>query len=332
MTRHLAVITLGGTIAMGSPGDDGGAVATSDGSQLLKGIPVSDDVNVHIIDVRRHPSSSLTLDHLVSVINTAHDAVDDGAEAIVVTQGTDTMEETAWVWDLLWDRPEPFVVTGAMRTPMAAGADGDANLSHAMSTALAPQARELGVLVVLNDRIHAARFVAKRHSSDPDAFVSTEVGPIGRLVEGIPVIMARPTRRPAISLPTRSVRVPLLTATLDPDDFWLNDSLVHHADALMIAGNGVGHLHEKTAEHVIEIVAHIPVVMTSRTGAGWAHHRTYGGAGTERQLLAHGVLPAGRLNALKARLLTKLILGQQTATRNTLKAAFSRYGDYHEPL
>ena len=110
----------------------------------------------------------------------------------MVTQGTDSLEEVALALDLLWRHDEPLVVTGAMRNPMLAGADGPANVLAAALVAAAPASRRRGALVVLNDEIHAARWVRKTHSTSPAAFVSAPAGPVG-LAAAKPVVLASRT-------------------------------------------------------------------------------------------------------------------------------------------
>ena len=126
------------------------------------------------------PSASLTFAQLTALAREAADTCSAGtADAVVVVQGTDTLEESAYLLDLLWDRPEPLVLTGAMRNPTLAGADGPANLLAAVSVAADPLFRELGALVVLADEVHSARTVQKVHTTRPHAFGSPDRGPTG---------------------------------------------------------------------------------------------------------------------------------------------------------
>ncbi len=129
---------------------------------------------------RQTASGDLGFDDLIALAAEITAGFEAGAAGAVVVQGTDTIEETSFILDLLIDVPNPVVVTGAMRNPTLAGADGPANLRAAVQVAASPQARGPGCLVVLNDEVHAARFARKAHTANPAAFRSATAGPIGR--------------------------------------------------------------------------------------------------------------------------------------------------------
>ncbi|GIF19706.1 L-asparaginase [Actinoplanes tereljensis] len=306
MSRVL-VVGLGGTIAMTG---SAGVVPSLTAQQLVDAVPgLPGDLEVH--SFRNKPGASLTLTDLTDLADLIRQS---SATGTVITQGTDTIEETAYVLDLLHTGPEPIVVTGAMRNPTLAGADGPANLLAAVTVAADPAARDLGCLVVLADEIHAAARVRKTHSMHVATFASANGGPLGYVVEGRPRLVNRPVQRYTLpSAPTReSVRVGLCTATLG-DDGTLLRTVAEQVDGLVIAAFGVGHVPESWVPHLAEAAARIPVVLASRTGAGYVGTDTYGFPGSERDLLDRGLIPAGSLDPYKARLLLHLLL---TTTAN----------------
>ena len=300
---------LGGTISMTGEGGHG-ATPALDAQDLVSGIgggPLA-DVELSAVDFRKVSSARISFADLLELLALARRAVDAGVSGVVVVQGTDTLEESAYVLDLLWDRPEPIVLTGAMRNPTMLGADGPANLAAAVTAAATPACRDRGALVVLDDVVHAARRVTKRHSSATGAFGSAEPGPLGELHEGEVDVRGDLVRLPALRTPDEvEVHVDLLTAVLGDDPRRYRGAAAL-ADAMVVAGLGAGHVTPEVAEVLAEAATRIPVLLVTRTGGGSVHRRTYGGPGSEVDLLARGVLHGGRLDPLKARLLLTLLL------------------------
>jgi L-asparaginase len=306
----VAVFGLGGTIAMAQTPDGGVSPALS-APDLLAAVPGLGDVQaeLRVQDFRNKPGASLDFYDLYELAAAINEALDDGCVGAVVTQGTDTIEEVAYVLDLLLRGDAPVVVTGAMRNPTMAGADGPANILAAIMVAASPRARGLGCLVVLNDQIHAARWVQKAHTGSPAAFVSPDHGPLGHVAEGhvrIPVRIQRWS--PALSsAPRRSARIGVATIALG-DDGTLIETMAEHVDGLVIAAFGAGHVPAAVAPVLGKLAQRIPVVLASRTGAGPVHRVTYGFPGSERDLLARGLISAGYLNPLKARILLHMLI------------------------
>jgi L-asparaginase len=327
----VAVFGLGGTIAM-AQAPDGGVSPALSASDLLAAVPGLGDVQaeLRVQDFRNKPGASLDFPDLYKLAAALNEAMNDGCVGAVVTQGTDTIEEVAYVLDLLLPTGAPVVVTGAMRNPTMAGADGPANILAAIRVAASPRSRGLGCLVVLNDQIHAARWVRKAHTGSPAAFISPDHGPIGHVVEGrvhIPVRIRR--RSPALSLVARrSARVGLATIALG-DDGTLVEAIAEHADGLVVAAFGAGHVPAAVAPVLGKLAESIPVVLASRTGAGPVHRVTYSFPGSERDLLARGLISAGYLDPLKARILLHLLIASGVGDAG-IRKAFTQAADVSE--
>lgn len=328
---RVLVVALGGTIAM-TASDSGGVRPSLSARQLVDAVPGLADagVEVDVLTFRSRPGASLTLDDLTDLAGEIGRRFSAGAAGIVVTQGTDTIEESAYALDLLHAGPQPVVVTGAMRNPTLAGADGPANLLAAIRVAASPAARGLGCVVVLADEIHAARRVRKTHSTSVATFASPNGGPLGYLVEGRVAIVNQLAGRHAVPPPgRRAPRVGLYTATLGDDGAVLG-AVAREVDGLVLAGFGVGHVPEGWLPSLTETAARIPVVLSSRTGAGPVLAETYGFPGSERDLIGRGLIPAGLLDPYKSRILLHLVLAAG-AGREQVAAAFAAAGGVTGP-
>ncbi|HEY5104166.1 MAG TPA: asparaginase, partial [Acidimicrobiales bacterium] len=181
----ITVLSLGGTISS-TPTDDlsSGVTPRLNAHDLVSAIPELDDVaDVTAVTFRQMPSGDLTLSDLMELAHEIDRSFESGADGVVVTQGTDTIDETSFALDVLVRSSRPVVVTGAMRNPSLPGADGPANILAAVRVAASRDAAGSGTLVVFNDEIHAARFVRKTHSSSPSTFHSPTCGPLGWIVE-----------------------------------------------------------------------------------------------------------------------------------------------------
>jgi L-asparaginase len=329
---RVVVFGLGGTIAM-TPASTGGVAPTLTVDQLTAAVPGLAEVGIELVarDFRRLPGASLTFEDVSALAEAIGTEIAGGATGVVITQGTDTIEETAYALDLLYAHTAPVVVTGAMRHPALAGADGPANLLAAVQTAASPQLRGQGVVVVLADEIHAARRVRKTHSTSTATFASPNAGPLGYVVEGNPRLLnplqVRPTV-PAGGRPTPA-RVALVTVSFG-DDGELLRGLGDRFDGVVVAGFGVGHVPVPWVEPLTALAARVPVILASRTGAGSTLTSTYGFAGSERDLLDRGLIGAGFLDPFKARVLLHVVL-RVGADRVAVAAAFNVAGGTADP-
>lgn len=329
MSRPLVtVISLGGTISS-VPDGSGLAGPRLSAAELVSAIPQLDQMaEVEVRDVARLPSCDVSFQLGRDVAAAIADAVERGSSGIVVTQGTDTIEEMSFCLDLLVRTDTPFAVVGAMRHAGLPGTDGSANLLDAVRTVLTPEAVGLGCLVVMNEQIHAARVVRKVHTSSPSAFSSGETGPLGWIAEGAAHLRDRPYPRVTLTVPADVAvpRPPLVRITMDDDGWWLPAIRQRNVPGLVIDAMGGGHVPGWLSDEVVEIAQRIPVLLTSRTGGGEVLTRTYGGfPGSETTLVAGAVLPGGTLDGLKARVLLALLLAAG-ANRSDIQRTVTEIG------
>jgi L-asparaginase len=322
----VAVLSLGGTISSTQTEGGSGVAPSLTSEALVEDVPeISEVAEVSAESFRQVPGSELTLEDLIELATEIEGRIDEGATGVVVTQGTDTIEETCFVLDLLVDRDAPVVVTGAMRNPTLPGAEGPANLLASVRVATGEPARGLGTMVVLNDEIHAARFVQKTHTSNPATFRSPLAGPVGYVFEDNVRIVTRPVGRRHIELPeeTRDRPVALYTVGLGDDGRLLEQIGRLGYEGLVIEAFGVGHVPSVMAKPLESLANEIPVVLASRTGSGEVHRETYGFAGSESDLLDRGLINAGMLDGPKARLFLSLLL-RSGASKEEVAGEFGR--------
>ncbi len=307
--KRLLLLSLGGTITM-VPSAEGGIAPKLGAEELVASVPALAEVaEIEADSPARLPSPSLKPAHLVMAAERILAAFAAGTDGAVVIQGTDTIEESAFLLDLLVGGQKPVVVTGAMRGAAAPGADGPANLLAAARVAASQAARGLGTLAVLNDQIHAARFVQKAHTSLTSAFESPMAGPLGLVAEDRVRILARVERGAPLS-PQDGPPVPvaLLRWGMGEDGRLLAALPGLDYAGAVIEGMGAGHVPAEAAEAVGALAGQMPVVLASRCATGPVFTGTYGYPGGEIDLIRRGVISGGLLSGAKARLLLGLAL------------------------
>ena len=322
MVGRVHVIALGGTVAMTSADDEQGVRPTLDAEALVRAVPqIADVAEVAAETFRTVPGAHLRIADIVALAERIG-ALPPG-EGVVVTQGTDTLEQTAYLLELLVAGDRPIVVTGAMRAPQQPGADGPANILSSVRVAASDQARGLGVVVVLDDVVHTARFVRKAHTARPSAFTSPTVGAIGWVAEDRVRIPHRPSRPVAIDPRTVGDIPPvaLVPVTFGDDGALLRGVLGAGYGGLVVQAFGAGHVPGWLVEDLAQIARRIPVLLSSAVGSGELFAATYGFPGSERDLLSRGILSAGALDGPRARLLLSLLLASG-ADPNRIAGAF----------
>ena len=328
---RVTVLSLGGTISSTDSGGRG-VEPTLTGEALVSDVPeIAEFAEVSAVSFRQAASGELTVEDLVELAAEIERIVDGGAAGVVVTQGTDTIEETSFVLDLLVHREAPVVVTGAMRNPTLPGADGPANLLAAIQVAASDTARGLGAVVVLNDEIHAARFVRKTHTSNPATFRSAPVGPLGWISEDRVRVLLRPMGERKVTVPEDggNPSVALYVVPLGDDGRLLPAIRQTGYDGLVVEAMGGGHVPSVMVEALEDLAREMPVVLASRAGTGEVLRSTYGFPGSEMDLLERGLIPAGLLDGRKARLLLTLLL-RSGAAQEEIRSTFDSWLD--EPV
>ena len=311
---RIAVAALGGTIAMaGTPETGLQPALTAD--QLLAAVPQAASVaRLDMESLASVGSASLGFSHLLKLLTWAHARADEGYEGIVVTQGTDTLEESAFFFHLCWSRSIPVVFTAAMRGASALGADGPANILASLLAVTSQGMRGRRVAVVLNDVIHSPLRVMKSHTLAVETFTSYPAGPMGMVVEGQAVFTDAPETWikppcdelawPAASLPSADYADVAIVATWPSDDGRLLEATIN-ADfgGVVIAGVGAGHVSAPFAQRLEGLMGRMPVVMASRVPFGPTASRTYAYPGSEIHVQKMGVLMSGWLSPQKSRVL-----------------------------
>lgn len=318
--RKLAIIQTGGTI--GSRTDERGDLRP-DAGFLIDRIANLGSLETRILQPFTLPSPHITPQHMHQLRSCILDIHRD-VDGIIITHGTDTLEETAFYLHLTVTADVPVVVTGSMRHVNEPSWDGPHNIWAAAHTATHPFSAGRGVMVVFGADIFDARTVTKVHTTSLEAF-SGYPGPIGRIdaVEGAPFIryFARPEIRRPVDLAAPSASVEIVTAYAG----WTGETLVdalQRADGVVIAALGAGNL----PAELVEIIAETdkPVVLATRTDIG-PILPIYGYEGGGKTLERAGAIPASFLNAFKARikLIVLLSLGYD---RDRIDASFRAYG------
>lgn len=297
--RRVRILSAGGTIGMAG---GGGAKPKLDADQLVAAVPGlagRDDITAET--VANKPSAHLTLDDQLEICRQARDAARRGI-GVVVTHGTDVLEETAMLCDVIHDAEAPIVFTGAIRPSTAPGADGPANLVDAVSVAASPEASGMGVLVVFGGEIHHARCARKTDTTSLVAFSSPQTGPLGRVTEGHPTIWSRLPRNPPLDPPDLEKRVLIVPSVSGDDGTLARAALGTEPDGVVIGTLGAGHLAPELLDLWAEVSMRMPVIAYCRPERGVVLNSTYGYAGSEMDLRDSGIIPAGFLSPQAARM------------------------------
>ncbi|ALK36696.1 asparaginase [Staphylococcus aureus] len=300
--KHLLVIHTGGTISMSQ--DQSNKVVTND----INPISMHQDVinqyaQIDELNPFNVPSPHMTIQHVKQLKDIILEAVTNKYyDGFVITHGTDTLEETAFLLDLILGIEQPVVITGAMRSSNEIGSDGLYNYISAIRVASDEKARHKGVMVVFNDEIHTARNVTKTHTSNTNTFQSPNHGPLGVLTKDRVQFHHMPYRQQALENVNDKLNVPLVKAYMGmPGDifsFYSREGI----DGMIIEALGQGNIPPSALEGIQQLVSlNIPIVLVSRSFNGIVSP-TYAYDGGGYQLAQQGFIFSNGLNGPKARL------------------------------
>ncbi|HCW7406167.1 TPA: asparaginase [Staphylococcus aureus] len=300
--KHLLVIHTGGTISMSQ--DQSNKVVTND----INPISMHQDVinqyaQIDELNPFNVPSPHMTIQHVKQLKDIILEAVSNKYyDGFVITHGTDTLEETAFLLDLILGIEQPVVITGAMRSSNEIGSDGLYNYISAIRVASDEKARHKGMMVVFNDEIHTARNVTKTHTSNTNTFQSPNHGPLGVLTKDRVQFHHMPYRQQALENVNDKLNVPLVKAYMGmPGDifsFYSREGI----DGMVIEALGQGNIPPSALDGIQQLVSlNIPIVLVSRSFNGIVSP-TYAYDGGGYQLAQQGFIFSNGLNGPKARL------------------------------
>ena len=312
MAKRLLILHTGGTISMKE--GENGKVSPSARNPLLDALErLNHPAELHQESVFNVPSPHITLDHWVVLKDRIEKAVnEEHFDSIVITHGTDTLEETAYFLDLALNINVPIAITGAMRSSNELGSDGLINLQSAILVALSEDSKGKGVLVVMNDEVHHAKFVTKTHTTNVATFQTPTFGPCGLITKNNVIYFQKLTAYE--SFPVQKItknNIQLVKAYAGMDSFLLEQLAHHSCDGVVIEALGAGNLPPTSLKGLHSLIeANIPVGLVSRAFHGVTQD-VYDYLGGGKELKQQGVIFTTGLSGQKARIKLLVLLNQQ---------------------
>ncbi len=312
--KRIVIVTTGGTIAMRADAQVGGAVPSLGAADFAAAL-ARELATIRTEEFSNLPSAQFSVEQIWKLSRRVAELVaDEDVDGVIVTHGTDTMEESAYLCDLTIDSGKPIVFTGAMRTASEVGYEGYANLAAAVRVAASADACGLGTLVVMNDKIHAARDVTKMHTTALDTFQSREYGPLGFVDYGGVVVGRKPLLREFIPATRLEPNVHLLKLAVGMGTELFELVVQAKTRGVVLEGLGGGRVPPQWLPTIARTVQQgTPIVVTARVGGGRTVDQ-YGYAGAHRDLVQSGCWFAHGLNGQKARIKLMAALGAGDAS------------------
>ncbi|MBO8154932.1 MAG: asparaginase [Bacillaceae bacterium] len=302
--KKVVLLTTGGTIAS-APNQESGKLTSGalSGEELASLCDLPDDIDIRVESVFQKPSMHITLDNLIYLKERIeHHFQAKDVDGVVVTHGTDTLEETAYFLDLTVQDDRPVIVTGSQRSPGDLGSDVYINLRHAIYSACSRDLRGIGTVVVFNERIFAAKYVKKEHASNIQGFNSFGFGYLGIIDNDEVFVYQKPVKREIFSIKKRLPRVDIIKCYLNADGTFIKAARENGAEGIILEGVGRGQVSPQMMDEIdVCIKEGIKVIITTSSEEG-AVYTTYDYQGSAYDLVNKGVLLGSDYDSKKARI------------------------------
>lgn len=323
--KKIVIIFTGGTISMKNDATLNAAVPAMTGEDILKMTPGLETIaEIHYVDFSMIPGPHMTPKKMMDLSRLIEEKLDiEGYDGAVVTHGTDSLEETAYLVDLTTNTEKPIVFVGAMKSSSELGWDGPVNLIDAVYTAACSEAWGRGVLVVMNNEVHSAAQVTKTNTHSLDTFKSVDFGPLGFIDNNNVYFYHKYTKHQQISVTEIDSKVDLIKSACGMDDRLIRFCVDSGAHGIVIEGMGRGNIPPDMVKGVeYALSKNIPVILVSRCHNGKVLD-SYGYAGAGRDLTQKGVILGDNLPGQKARIKLMVALGH-TKNISEIKDIFER--------
>lgn len=321
--KHIVLLTTGGTIASKRNPETGllsaGALT---GEELAEMCKLPDGMDVTVESVFQVPSNQMNPTRLSQLKEKIETVLSDSkVDGVVVTHGTDTLEESAYYLDLTIANEKPIVITGSQRGPMELGTDAMVNIRQSILAAASDHLKGFGTVVLFNERLFSARYVKKVHASNVDGFHSEGYGYLGTVDQEIVTVYQKPVHRENYQLKQDFPIVDIISFYSGADGRFIKTSISSGAKGIILEGAGRGHVSPEMVPAIEEAVKKdIIVVLTTRSGEGEVRH-VYDFAGSVFDLTNKGVFIGKDYDSKKARIKLGVMLAAG-ATPEEIKKAF----------
>ena len=321
--KNILIIFTGGTFSMMIDPETGGAIPRFSGNELIKKIPEASLLaNIITYDFGKYPGPHMTPKLMLELSQTVKQKTKKNRyDGVIITHGTDTLEETAYLLDLTIETSIPIVVTGSMKNSSEPNWDGSKNLVDSIQICLNENSKNLGVLVCLNGEINAASEVTKIFSDGTDTFHSLDFGALGFVQEGKAIYNRLPRCLEIIDTDQVNTNVDLITVYAGMDEKFFRFSADSNVEGIVVEALGVGNVPPAAFDGIkYALEKNVPIVLVSRCPAGETDYiYSYPGAGVHLHKL--GVLFTDFINGQKARIKLMLALGK-TKNMDELRKIF----------